>query len=158
MKLKKYILLPFVVILFCGLWACNDDNDDTGTNPDEEEADSFAKGADVSWLTEMEESGYLFYDSTGIETECMALLKSLGINSIRLRTWVNPSDGWCNKEDLLIKAWRAKNLGLRIMIDFHYSDTWADPGTQDKPAAWEGLTLDELTDTLSAYTTEVLQR
>ena len=137
--------------------ACNDDNDDSSVTPVDSVTDTFAKGADVSWVTEMENSGYLFYDSTGIETECMQLLKSYGINAIRLRTWVNPDNGWCNKEDLLIKAWRAKQLGLRIMIDFHYSDTWADPANQEKPAAWKGLGLTELTRKLSDYTTDVME-
>ncbi len=82
----------------------------------------FAAGADVSWITQMEASGKKFYTADGIQTEGMALLKSLGMNSIRLRVWVNPTDGWCNTAGLLVKAKRANDLGLRIMIDFHYSD------------------------------------
>src|SRR5215475_10209721 len=57
---------------------------------------SFAKGADLSWVTQMESSGYSFYDSTGKKMDCFLLLKTLGINSIRLRAWLNPSNGWCN--------------------------------------------------------------
>lgn len=97
---------------------------------------SFAKGADVSWLTQMEASGIKFYNSAGTETELMTLLKSLGMNSIRLRVWVNPAGGWNNTADVVAKALRAKNLGMKLLIDFHYSDTWADPGHQVKPAAW----------------------
>ena len=96
----------------------------------------FAKGADVSWLTQMENAGKKFYNSTTAETECMQLLKTTGVNSIRLRVWVNPAAGWCNTADVVAKAIRAKNLGMKILIDFHYSDTWADPGSQTKPAAW----------------------
>jgi arabinogalactan endo-1,4-beta-galactosidase len=114
------------------------------------------KGADVSWLTQMEASGYSFYNSAGAATECMRLLQSLGINSIRLRAWVNPPGGWNNNADLVAKAVRAKNLGLRVLIDFHYSDTWADPGHQTKPAAWTGYDFPTLTDTLYAYTLAVL--
>ena len=117
---------------------------------------SFAKGADVSWLTQMESSGYLFYDSTGKKMDCLALLKTLGINSIRLRAWVNPSDGWCNTADLLNKAIRAKNLGLKIMIDFHYSDVWADPGHQSKPAAWASLDSVSLNNAVYNYTRQVM--
>jgi arabinogalactan endo-1,4-beta-galactosidase len=116
----------------------------------------FAKGADVSWLTQMESSGYSFYDSTGKKMDCMQLLKSLGINSIRLRAWVNPTDGWCNTADLVNKAVRAKNIGLKIMIDFHYSDTWADPGHQLKPAAWTSLDSTSLYDSLYSYTLQVM--
>ena len=154
-RFLRYIL-PILSFLLMVVWAC--DNEDSN-HPEEEKtaADSFAKGADVGWITEMETAGYQFYDSNGVQRECMALLKSLGMNAIRLRTWVNPEDGWCGKEDLLIKAWRAKNLGMRIMIDFHYSNEWADPGDQHKPTTWEGISLAALTDSLYNYTVEVLK-
>lgn len=118
----------------------------------------FAKGADVSWLTEMEASGIRFYNRAGTETECMALLKSLGMNSIRLRVWVNPSPSWNNAADVVAKAVRAKNLGLRVMINFHYSDTWADPGSQTKPAAWSAFGFTALQNALSGHTTDVLNQ
>ncbi len=117
---------------------------------------TFAKGADVSWLTQMEAGGKKFYNAADTEMECMSLLKSLGMNSIRLRVWVNPSDGWCNSQDLLVKALRAKNLGMRIMIDFHYSDTWADPSHQAKPASWSSFCFVDLKSAVSDYTIEVL--
>ncbi len=117
---------------------------------------SFAKGADISWITEMESSGKKFYDSTNTQKEILSILKGVGMNVVRLRVWVNPSEGWNNKADVLAKAIRAKNLGLRIMIDFHYSDTWADPGNQTKPAAWIGKNISELKHALAAHTTDVL--
>jgi len=116
----------------------------------------FAKGADVSWVTQMEAGGIKFYNASGSEMECMALLKSLGMNAIRLRVWVNPSDGWCNSQDLLVKALRAKNLGMHIMIDFHYSDSWADPSKQTKPAAWISLSFNDLKTAVAAHTNDVL--
>ena len=60
----------------------------------------FAKGADVSWLTEMEKDGVKFYNQNGKATECMKLLREEGTNSIRLRVWVNPEGGWCGKDDV----------------------------------------------------------
>ena len=116
----------------------------------------FARGADVSWLTEMEQQGVKFYNRAGKEMECLHLMRELGINTIRLRVWVNPANGWCNQEDLLVKAWRAKQLGFRLMVDFHYSDNWADPGKQDKPAAWANLDFEALKTAVSNHTTEVL--
>jgi len=116
----------------------------------------FAKGADISWITQMEGSGYSFYDSTGTKMDGMQILKNLGINSIRLRAWVNPSDGWCNTADLLAKAVRANNMGFKIMVDFHYSDIWADPGHQMKPAAWTSLDFASLTDSVYSYTRHVM--
>ncbi|MEA5259681.1 glycosyl hydrolase 53 family protein [Arcicella aquatica] len=116
----------------------------------------FAKGADVSWVTEMEAAGVKFYNTSGQAMECMALMKSLGMNSIRLRVWVNPSPAYNNTADVVAKAIRAKNLGLRIMIDFHYSDNWADPGKQTKPAAWTSLDLEGLKSAIGKHTTDVL--
>lgn len=94
---------------------------------------AFALGADVSWLTEMEAAGRFFYTREGQQKECMVLLKDLGMNSIRLRVWVNPTGVWNGLSDVLVKAKRANDLGMRLMIDFHYSDNWADPGKQTKP-------------------------
>ena len=130
-----------------------------GTDPDPEPepvAAGFAKGADVSWVTQMEKEGCKFYNSAGQQTECMALLKSLGMDAIRLRVWVNPKDGWCGKEDVLVKAKRAKSLGMRLMIDFHYSDSWADPGKQNKPEAWKTLDFEGLKKAVSDHTTDIL--
>jgi arabinogalactan endo-1,4-beta-galactosidase len=127
-----------------------------GTNDPTPLPASFVKGADVSWLTEMEAAGKMFYNAAGTQLECMQLLKTLGVNSIRLRVWVNPSGGWCNTADVVAKAIRAKNLGLRIMIDFHYSDSWADPGQQTKPAAWASLDLAGLQQAVYDHTFQVL--
>lgn len=117
---------------------------------------TFAKGADVSWVTQMESSGVKFYDKTGTQKDLFALMKSLGFNSIRLRAWVNPSDGWCNTKDVVAKALRAQAAGMKILIDFHYSDSWADPGKQPKPAAWVALDFPTLVTTLHDYTVGVM--
>ena len=103
---------------------------------------AFVRGADVSWCTEMEASGRKFYDANGQETELFALLKQIGMNAVRLRVWVNPEGygygAWCDKADVLKKAERAHQQGLDVMIDFHYSDFFADPERQEKPKDWSG--------------------
>jgi arabinogalactan endo-1,4-beta-galactosidase len=135
--------------------ACNKSSDpDPGPPPPP--ASTFAKGADISWLTEMEAAGRKFYNSAGVEQECIALLKSLGMNTIRLRVWVNPAGGWNNSADVVAKAVRAKSNGMRIMIDFHYSDIWADPGHQVKPAAWASQNLTALQASVFSHTVNVL--
>jgi arabinogalactan endo-1,4-beta-galactosidase len=120
----------------------------------------FAKGADISWLPQMEATGYVFYNDNGVAEDCFKILKDHGINSIRLRTWVNPSNdrasGHCSKEETVALAVRAKQWGMRVMIDFHYSDSWADPSKQVKPKAWEGLTFDQLQQALYDYTFDVM--
>lgn len=114
----------------------------------------FACGADVSWLTQMEYEGRKFYTpgEDRHDMECMQLLRDYcGVNSIRLRVWVNPKDKWNSIDDVIIKARRAKDLGMRVMIDFHFSDTWADPGHQVMPKAWEKLKFDDQVIALSEH-------
>ena len=124
-----------------------------------EEVVEFYKGADISWATEMVSKGHKFYNANGQERECTALMKEYGMNAIRLRVWVDPSahDNWCNKEDVLVKAKRAKALGMEVMIDFHYSDWWADPAKQNIPASWKGHSYEEMKKDLANHTKEVLQ-
>ena len=121
-------------------------------------AQDFYLGADVSWETEMESKGQKLYNWKGEERECTALMKEMGMNAIRLRVWVDPSehDNWCNKEDLLAKAKRAKELGMEVMVDFHYGDWWADPGKQIIPKAWEKLSFKKMCAALATHTNEVL--
>ncbi len=149
-------LLSAFVVMACGKSGTGTGGGgNNGGNPPPLHA-GFAKGADISWLTEMEASGKLFYNSSGTPKECTQLMKDLGMNAIRLRVWVDPAGGWNNSADVVTKAVRAKNLGLRIMIDFHYSDTWADPGQQTKPAAWAALDLAGLQTAVYNHTFSVL--
>jgi len=116
----------------------------------------FVKGADISWITEQEALNIKFYSGTGVQKDIFQVLKEQGLNSIRLRVWVNPSDGWCNIADLLAKAKRAKAAGFRILIDFHYSDSWADPGQQNKPASWANQDISTLKTSVYNHTVDVL--
>ena len=116
----------------------------------------FVKGADISWVTEMERDGVTFYNTDGRETECTALMKEIGFDAVRLRVWTDP-EGCCGMEDVLVKAKRAHALGMKIMIDFHYSDFFADPGRQTIPAAWEGFNMTELSKAVADHTKETLK-
>lgn len=122
-------------------------------------AQDFALGADISWVTQFESNGRKFYNYKGEERETTALMKELGLNAIRLRVWVNPQahGTWCNKEDVLVKAKRAHDLGMDIMIDFHYSDSWADPAKQPIPAAWADHKYKQMQKDVAVHTTEVLK-
>ena len=119
-------------------------------------AATFAKGADVSWVDQEESSGYVFRSASGTQTDPYVLLKGLNVNSIRLRVWVNPSGGWSNGADVLNEAKRAIAQGQRVMVDFHYSDTWADPSQQTKPAAWASHTVAQLQADVYAHTKGIL--
>ena len=129
-------------------------------NPAIPAAANFSKGADISWLPQMEATGYKFYNDSGQEEDCFKILKDHGMNSIRLRTFVNPTDnkasGHCSKDETVAMAVRAQKWGMKVMIDFHYSDSWADPGQQRKPKAWEGHDFPTLLNDLYSYTFEVM--
>ena len=159
MKKTNLLIILLTALLF---WGCSKGSNPSGSNtptnntPTTTPNPNFAKGADIGWLSQMEANGVKFYSANGTQMDCIALLKSLGVNSIRLRVWVNPSAGYCNKADVLAMAMRAKNAGMRIMIDFHYSDTWADPGDQNKPAAWANLSFADLQTAVYNHTYDVL--
>ncbi|MBS1683068.1 MAG: glycosyl hydrolase 53 family protein [Bacteroidetes bacterium] len=150
MKKNLLFFITTLVLLGCGT------KENNSTQPPHTDTIFFAKGADVSWLTQMEAAGIKFYDSAGKQQDCLQLLKDLGMNAVRLRAWVHPAAGWNNTSDVVAKAKRAKDLGLKIMIDFHYSDNWADPSKQNKPATWVNLSFDSLKAALYNYTKGVM--
>jgi len=131
--------------VFCAIAACSP-------------SPSFRKGADIGWATEYEAAGMKFFNADGQERECTALMKELGLDAVRFRVWVDPSahGGWNSAEDLLVKAKRADSLGLDIMVDFHYSDFWADPKKQNIPASWSGKSYEEIKGLLVEHTEDVL--
>lgn len=153
-------LLLILVLSIVGISAsCKDKNKPKPPTPPVVE-DYLAKGGDVSWLPQMEATGFKFFESDGTETDCLEILKSRGMNTVRLRVFVNPSNspqnGHCSKEETVAMAVRAKNLGMKVMIDFHFSDTWADPAHQTKPAAWANCTFVALKDSVYQHTYDVL--
>lgn len=163
MKSLRTLTYTAAAALGLCLCACTEDSpktiwpDGEGKETPVFERGSFAKGADVSWVTELENAGYTFRNQDGTTKELMELLRDdCGVNAIRLRVFVNPErdseiNGWCSIDDVVVKARRAHALGLRIMIDFHFSDTWADPGKQGIPSAWEGMTLEETLEAMDGH-------
>lgn len=126
--------------------------------------DTFIKGADVSMLKQIEDCGGKFY-LNGVQMDALEILKYFGINWIRLRIWNDPKDangnplggGNCSADNMLVIAKRAKALGMKLLLDFHYSDFWADPGKQDKPKAWANLSFDQLKQAVYQYTYDVIK-
>lgn len=160
---KLFINIMLMSLSLMGAAACSESFNPKSTLPEVEDSvkfnrGEFAKGADVSWITQMESEGYKFSNADGKEMECMQLLRDhCGVNSIRLRVWVNPVEGWNNIQDVLVKARRADRLGMRLMIDFHFSDTWADPGHQLPPTAWADYDIQQLKTAVEGHVTEMLQ-
>lgn len=158
----KKITLPFHAFVFSlMLFGCGGASSTTSTaiptpastGNVSQAAGGFAKGADVSWVSEMEAAGIKFYNKAGIQKDLLEVLKEQGMDSIRLRVWVNPADGkYHNMADVIAKAKRVKAAGMRLMIDFHYSDTWADPDKQTKPVQWKDYSMDQLVTALADHT------
>ncbi len=121
-------------------------------------------GADISFLPQLEARGMKFSDK-GTTKDALEILKDHGFNYIRLRIFNNPAQdsgyspakGFCDLEHTKQMAKRVKAAGLKLLLDFHYSDYWADPGKQFKPAAWRNLSFEELKKALYDYTKMVMQ-
>ena len=125
-------------------------------NANAQDKNTFWLGADISGTTQLESNGEKLYNTKGEIKENTALMKELGLNAVRLRVWVNPRGGWSGAEDVLEMAKRAKYYDMAVMIDFHYSDWWADPGKQHIPAAWQYMSYDEMKNALAEHTEDVL--
>ena len=118
---------------------------------------AFWLGADLSGTTMIEQHGTQLYNAQGEPRDNFTLQKELGMQAVRLRIWVNPQGGWCSKEDALVMAKRAQALNMPVMVSFHYSDTWADPGKQSIPEAWKDYDYEQMKQAVSQHTIETLQ-
>ena len=117
----------------------------------------FISGVDISMLKQVEENGGLFYEN-GNQIDPIQTFKDRGINTARIKIWHTPSLNYNNLQSVLEMADRAKSVGLDLLLDFHYSDTWADPSNQSKPSAWDGLTFEILCDSLEQYSRHVITK
>jgi arabinogalactan endo-1,4-beta-galactosidase len=155
---RELLMLLCMAAFIMGMNSCGVKGNEAAVEEQQEQEEVFYKGADISWITEMESKGEKLYNAAGEEREGTALMKELGMNAVRLRVWVDPSKhgNWCNKEDLLVKCKRAAALDMEIMIDFHYSDYWADPNHQNIPEAWKNHSYEEMKQDVTAHTKDVL--
>ncbi|NJB71955.1 arabinogalactan endo-1,4-beta-galactosidase [Saonia flava] len=150
----KLLLMVFSLVASCS--SSNGDDIPTGEretgNPKEEpkeeevqeEISEFYLGADLSYVNEMEDCGAVYYDATNNAKNPYTIFKDAGANIVRIRLWHNPT--WTSYSaivDVKESIQRAKAEGMKVLLDFHYSDTWADPGKQEIPAAW----LDQIDNT-----------
>jgi arabinogalactan endo-1,4-beta-galactosidase len=112
-------------------------------------------GADISSLKKSEAKGGAYAYEDGTEADALRILRDHGMNYGRVRVWVDSPDGYHGKAQLLEMARRLKQNKIKLLVDFHYADTWADPGKQPKPAAWEALDLEGLKQALYDHTFDV---
>ena len=121
------------------------------------QSNEFMKGVDLSMLKQVEDNAGLFYDN-GNQIDPIQEFNSKGINTVRIKIWHNPLLNYNDLESVLEIAERVKNADLDLLLDFHYSDTWADPSNQNKPAAWENLNFDTLCDSIEQYSRYVITK
>ena len=126
--------------------------------------DGFILGMDVSSVLSLEACGVRYKDHNGAEKDLFQILSENGINSIRVRVWNDPYDtngngfggGNCDIQKCAEIGKRAAQYGMQLIVDFHYSDFWADPGKQQAPRAWKSMEITEKSEALYAYTRECL--
>lgn len=127
-------------------------------------SEDFWLGVDVSSVISEEESGVVYYNEDGEQQDIFKTLKENGVNAVRVRVWNNPKDengnsyggGHNDLETAITIGQRATDYGMNVLIDFHYSDFWADPSKQMSPKAWEGMSIEERCEALASYTKESL--
>jgi arabinogalactan endo-1,4-beta-galactosidase len=119
------------------------------------QAATFVKGADLSWMPQMEANGYYWNNSAGQRQDLFTILKGYGITAVSLRTWVNPSssptDGHCGIEETAQLAARCRDAGLQVLLGFHFGDTWNSAGVQNPPAAWASMSYTQMLDAMYNY-------
>jgi arabinogalactan endo-1,4-beta-galactosidase len=148
--IKKLLLFCYIILLT----ACHTDD---AAQQDPSDLAPFYKGMDLSFLPENEQLGVVFKDENDRNiTDNYDYLASRGVNLIRIRLWVSSSNASYSLENLKAQVLQVKAAGMDYLLDFHYSDTWADPGSQEIPFIWLHQTDQELLTTVSDYTTQVL--
>ncbi|WP_426225774.1 glycoside hydrolase family 53 protein [Pseudarthrobacter sp. DSP2-3-2b1] len=134
-----------------GAWASMD-----GVTFTQGKIDRKVRGADLSGVPKNEANGAAYAWNDGTAVDSVAAFAETGTNLVRLKVWVNPADGYNMKAQVVAMAQRAQAKGMKVLIDFHYSDRWTDPGAQGIPAAWQGLNPAGLADAVYNHTRDVM--
>ncbi|MFN2285686.1 MAG: glycosyl hydrolase 53 family protein, partial [Anaerolineae bacterium] len=114
------------------------------------------RGVDISSLPRVEDKGGVFYDEAGQAQDIFQILADHGVNYVRLKLWHTPVNGYNNLEKVKGMAMRIQQARMGFLLDFHYSDTWADPGKQYKPLAWWDFDYDQLEAAVYSYTKDAI--
>jgi arabinogalactan endo-1,4-beta-galactosidase len=146
--------LGAALLLLAGVVSCSESGPQDPDSPDDPGIAPII-GADVSFLPEIEDNGGTYADAAG-ERDLLALMEDHGVDVIRLRLWHTPDGPYNTLDQVRAMAARIEAAGMRFLLDIHYSDSWADAGTQTKPAAWDGLAFDVLVDSVYQYSHDVV--
>lgn len=150
--------LNFIILIFITFWSCNNtDNILENNNPPEADS-NFYKGMDLSFQTELEDYNVEYKDANGNPIELLDFVKDKGTNLVRLKLWHTSQNGENTLSDVKTYARRIKSKNMDFLLDFHYSDFWADPGTQTPPVAWQSMNFDEVKIAIYNYTKDVVEQ
>ena len=153
MKKMITLLLLLAPVLFGG---CKVESTDP-PDPEPQGPGYFIRGADLSFLPDIQAASILFYTSGGVQKDMLSQFKDAGCNTVRIRLWHTPAENTSSLPVVKQFAQQVKAAGMGVWLCIHYSDTWADPGQQTVPVAWAGLPADVLGDSIYAYTFKVIQ-
>ena len=145
MKKIFYFLLIFI-IASCSKESINNTIDE----------DNFIRAADMSYLPLIESENTIYYNSNNQPENALLTLKNAGCNTIRIRLWKNPSDSHSGFNEVKALSQRIKQAGMKVWLCIHYSDTWADPGSQTTPLEWQNLSFNDLKIAFQNYTSMVV--
>lgn len=142
-----------ILVLFINLGCSKNENPETPKNPSESLK---IRGADISFYPSINKRNIKFYNTSGNQDDFLTILKKSGINTIRLKLWVHPKDQNASLDEVEQFSNQLKAMGFKIWLTLHYSDTWADPGKQITPEKWQNISFAALKDSVSDYTTKVM--
>ncbi|MFZ4520285.1 MAG: glycoside hydrolase family 53 protein [Bacteroidales bacterium] len=151
--MKRFITILVVCCIGVSMVSCSKQRNRVTVEPVKE---FFIRGADLSFLPEIEQRGIKFYTADGTEKDVLSQLSDNGCTTIRVRLWYAPENVKGSLSEVAGFCKRIKQHNLKVLLDLHYSDTWADPGSQNTPSAWKNLPLNTLSDSVYSYTRRVL--
>lgn len=120
------------------------------------EEDNFIRAADMSYLPLIESENTIYYNSNNQPENALLTLKNAGCNTVRIRLWKNPSNSHSGFNEVKTLSQRIKQAGMKVWLCIHYSDTWADPGSQTTPLEWQNLSFPDLKIAFQNYTSTVI--
>ena len=150
--------LTISILLVLLVFSCNSSTDDATDDSPPVAESTFYKGMDLSFQSELEDYNVEYKDANGTSVELLDFVANNGTNLVRLKLWHTPENGENSLADVKSYAQRVKAKNMDFLLDFHYSDTWADPGSQTPPVAWQNMTNEEIRIAIYQYTKDVVQQ